>query len=421
MCRVRLLVLFFLALWALAAWPANGATVSARNSAIRPSNNALAARGFQELYNADYDWAVRDFTQLVAEYPDDPFPQNYLTAALLFQELNRLGALDSELYSSPRFLTANDEDRPPPLDAAVQKKIFALIAQVESRCSARIARQTDDVDAYYARGVARGFRATYLGLAQHSWGAALRASLGARRDHEFVLTIDPSYLDAKTTVGIHLYIVGSLNWAGRLAAALIGAGGNRSKGLQYLREVSRGPGTSNVDAAMALALFLRREQRYDEALALVQRLTEVYPRNFLLALEYAQLLNAAGRGREAVASYRRVLDTAQAGGYSSSRLELAYWGWAIALRGQHEFAAASQAFAAVASSARPARRAHALLAEAQMYDTLGQRTQAVSLYQLIVAEEQNKEAVQAAQRALKHPYQFRDTPSPRYPDTITLP
>ncbi len=104
------------------------------------------------------------------------------------------------------------------------------------------------------------------------------------------------------TVGIHNYIVGSLNWAGRAAVALVGVTGNRQKGLEYLREVSRSQGTSSNDAALALSLFLRREQRYPEALELVGRVSREYPRNFLLVIEYAHLLNAAGHGREAIAA-----------------------------------------------------------------------------------------------------------------------
>ena len=127
-----------------------------------------------------------------------------------------------------------------------------------------------DTDALYARGVARGFRSMYMGMAEKSWISAVRSAMAARRDHERVLELDPSYVDAKMTVGIHNYIIGSLNWAGRAAVALVGVTGNKQKGLDYLREVSRSHGTSSEDATLALSLFLRREQRYSEALELVE-------------------------------------------------------------------------------------------------------------------------------------------------------
>src|ERR1700687_4946137 len=59
---------------------------SPESTAIRPSNNELAARGFNELYNGDYGPAIRDFTRLRSQYPDDPFTSNYLLAAELFTE-----------------------------------------------------------------------------------------------------------------------------------------------------------------------------------------------------------------------------------------------------------------------------------------------------------------------------------------------
>ncbi len=90
--------------------------------AIRPANNALAARGFNELYNMDYDPALRDFSELEREHPDDPFTSNYLLAAEVFKELNRIGALDTETYSSESFLSSKPRR---PLDMAAQERIFA--------------------------------------------------------------------------------------------------------------------------------------------------------------------------------------------------------------------------------------------------------------------------------------------------------
>ncbi len=267
MRRNRLFVTVLLAsLWLGNCVPAFAAQTAA--APIRPSNNALASRGFNELYNADYDAAIRDMSKLQSQHPDDPFTSNYLLAAEIFKELYRIGALDTETYSSEGFLTSKPRR---PLDMAAQKRIFDLISRVESLCNERLESNPNDADALYARGTARGFRATYMGMAEKSWLPAIRAALASRRDHERVLELDPGYVDAKMTVGIHNYIIGSLNWAGRTAVALVGVTGNRQKGLEYLREVSRSRGTSRNDAAMALSLFLRREQRYPEALELVER------------------------------------------------------------------------------------------------------------------------------------------------------
>ena len=391
-------------LLSISAW-GSGFAVSGAPAAIRPGNNALAARGFNELYNQDYDPAIRDFSRLQSEYPNDPFTSNYLLAAELFKELHRIGALDTETYSSESFLTAAARR---PLDMAAQKRIFDLIARVESQCNARLQKNPNDVDALYARGCARGFRSTYMGMAQKSWMPAIRSALASRRDNERVLELDPNYVDAKMAVGIHLYIVGSLNWAARTAVALVGVTGNRQKGLEYLREVSRTHSTSSNDAALALSLFLRREQRYDEALQLVSRMSREYPRNFLLAIEYAHLLNAAGHGREAIAQYRLILEKGRAGRFSTFQPEMAAWGLGISLRGQREFAEAATAFDQVAETrdADPALVARATIAAGEMYDTLNQRDQAVAHYRKAIASGYDGEYLSNARKHLRHPYHY---------------
>jgi tetratricopeptide (TPR) repeat protein len=399
----------FAALLVLAAlWLFVGASVCAAQSippAIRPNNNELAARGFNELYNGDYDPAIRDFTQLRNQYPNDPFTSNYLLAAELFKEIFRIGALDTESYSRESFLTSKARR---PLDMAVQRQIFDLIARVEFLTNARLQKNPNDTDALYARGVARGFRCTYMGMAEKSWMPAIRSALAARRDHERVLELDPSYLDAKMTVGIHNYIIGSLNWAGRAAVALFGVTGNRQKGLEYLREVSRSHGTSSNDAAMALSLFLRREQRYAEALELVGRVSREYPRNFLLAVEHAHLLNAVGHGREAIAEYQQLLERGRQGKYSGFQPETAAWGLGVSMRGQHEFEQAAAAFDQVTtvSDADPVLIDRATVAAGEMYDTLGRRDEAVARYRRVIAAGRDGDYAAAAHKHLRHPYHF---------------
>jgi tetratricopeptide (TPR) repeat protein len=325
----------------------------------------------------------------------------------MFKELERIGALDSETYSGDNFLTAKARR---PLDMVAQKRILNMIATAETLCNARLQENPNDTDALYARGVARGFRSTYMGMAEKSWLAGIRSALAARRDHERVLEIDPTYVDAKMTVGIHNYIIGSLNWAGRAAVALIGVSGNKQKGLQYLREVSRTHGPSSNDATMALSLFLRREQLYPEALELVGRISREYPRNFLLAVEYSHLLNAAGHGREAIAQYRAVLQKGREGKYSLFHPEMAAWGLGVTLRGQREYQQAAESFEMVTGcpDAEPSLIDRALVAAGEMYDTMGRRDLAVAHYQKAVSGGREGDAITAARKHLRHPYQFTD-------------
>jgi len=67
------------------------------------------------------------------------------------------------------------------------------------------------------------------------------------------------FTDAKLIVGTHDYVVGSLPWAVKMAASLVGFSGNKERGIEELYAASKGGGEASIDAKILLALFLRRE------------------------------------------------------------------------------------------------------------------------------------------------------------------
>jgi tetratricopeptide (TPR) repeat protein len=369
-------------------------------------NNArsetLTRSAFECFYNLEYDKAVRGFETAAEANPDDPFALNHLLTGLLFRELYRIGALDSELYAKDSFLTS----RQFPVDPQVRATIKEITERALAISEERLKANPNDVHALYARGVTRGLRSTASGLLDKAWFAALRSAIGARRDHERVLELDPTYTDAKMIVGIHNYVVGSLSWAVKAAASVVGISGSKKKGIEYLYAAANGGVESATDSKIALALFLRREQRYAEAISLVQSLVQAYPRNFLYALEEANLLNAAGHGREAIAAYRQILAKAEKGLYTDPRLEQVEYGLAEALRGQRDYKAAVEAYETVPHHKRtdPELRCKATLAAGEMYDLLQQREQAKKKYEAVIAADSKSEHAQIARRRLKHAY-----------------
>src|ERR1035438_8938648 len=70
----------------------------------RPSNDVNTRKGFDNFYNLDYDKAIRDFEAALPAHPDDPFAVNHLLSGVIFKELLRIGALDTEAYASDNFL-----------------------------------------------------------------------------------------------------------------------------------------------------------------------------------------------------------------------------------------------------------------------------------------------------------------------------
>ncbi len=371
------------------------------NLKFRP-NDTNTRSGFEHLYNLEYDQAVKEFEVAAKAHPDDPFATNHLLTGVLFRELYRIGALDTELYAKNSFLTSKQF----PVHPQIQEQIKQLIDRAFQQEEARLKANPNDVDALYARGVTRATRATYIGLVEKAWFSALRSAVGARRDHERVLELDPKYTDAKMVVGIHNYVMGSINFAIKVAASVAGLSGSKKKGIEYLYAAAEGGGETSVDSKIALSLFLRREERYPEALKLVGGLESDFPRNFLMRLEYANLLNAAGRGQEAIAAYRKLMDDGRQGKFAESRMEMAYYGLGEALRGQHDYRGAAEAYDMVQKfpAADPDQRQRANLAAGQMYDAAHNREQAVRRYEAVITEDGKSDRAELAKKYMKRPY-----------------
>ena len=396
---VLLLFLVIVAVTLAAAAPENGIA----KLHFRP-DDAETRAGFEHFYNLEYDAAIRSFEAAVASHPGDAFALNHLLSGVMFRELYRIGALDTELYAKNGFLNSKQF----PIDPDAKKRILGLMEQSLKISEARLKANANDKDALYTRGVVRGLRATYIGLIDKSWFAALRSAVGARHDHERVLELDPRYSDAKMTVGIHNYVIASVSWPVKVAASVVGLSGSKQKGMQYLYEAGDAGGETSVDSKIALSLFLRREQKYPEALKLVGGLVADFPRNFLFRLEDANLMNAAGHGTEAIASYRKIIVDDEAGVFAKgqTRMEMVHYGLAEALRGQRIYEEAAREYDEVGASKRvdPDMRERAQLGAGEMYDVLKKREQAVKRYRALLASDQNSDHADLARKYLKQPY-----------------
>ncbi len=371
---------------------------------VRAANDPLTRTAMEHFYNMEYDKAIQQFEEVVQQHPEDPFAVNHLASTVMWKELYRIGALDTELYAKDAFIDSR-ENAP---DPKVRLQLKTLLDRAQTLAEKRLQTNPNDTDALFARGITRGMRATYMGMVDKAWFAALRSTVGARHDHERVLELDPNYTDAKFIVGVHNYVMGSLPWAVKVAASVIGISGNRQKGLQYLFEASKSGPETSVDARIALSLFLRREQRYKEAIELVAELMREYPRNYLAALEHANLLNAAGHGPEAIAAYRQLLRDGKNGRFVNPRLEQAAWGLGEALRGQRDFAGAAQAYDSIPAfrDVDPELQSRGTLAAGEMYDLMNERDTALKKYHAVITSASNSPQAELARKRLKKPYQM---------------
>jgi tetratricopeptide (TPR) repeat protein len=387
-------------------WVAAASAQQKAAAPLRVNTDSASRKGADLFYNLEYDKSIREFEGVLKEHPDDPFAVNHLLTSVVFKELYRIGALDTELYSGDSFLTKKQFA---PIDGKVTARVHELIERATRLAEARLKQNPNDVDALYARGVTRGVHSTWTALADKAWFAALRSAVGARKDHERVLELDPTYVDAKTIVGIHNYVTGSLPWAVKVAASVAGLGGSKQKGLDYLRDAAAHAPESGMDARITLALFLRREQRYPEALEVVEGMNRDYPHNFLIASEHAHLLNAAGHGKAAVTAYQQVLENFHRGWFPVSRPEQAAFGLGEAARGQHELELALNGYNQVGGfkNVDPELAQRANLAAGEMLDAMNRRDEAVKRYNQVLAANNTGSMAEEARRHLKTPYSLQ--------------
>jgi tetratricopeptide (TPR) repeat protein len=365
---------------------------------ISSSNDqSPAAVAFDHFYNMEYDRAIQEFQKIVDRSPNDPSAVNHLLSTVLLRELYRMGAMNTGEYASDSFIGEAHRSA----DPKVKEQIKQLVERAENLEEEELKTNPNDVAALYARGVTRAQFALYTALVERAWFSALRNAVGARRDHERVLELNPDYVDAKLVVGTHYYVIGSLPWSVKVAVAIVGLSGTKEKGLKYLREVADSPGENSVDGKVVLSLFLRREHHYDEARELMHELAARFPRNYLFPLEEANLLRSAGHTEEAAAGYRKVWQSGREGKYDGLHYEIAAWGLGELLRSQKDYSGAVTAYELVSEVANPDPETlqKANLAAGEMYDLLQKRDLAMKKYEIVLAE---NGSTLPAERARKH-------------------
>ncbi|MGH9599164.1 MAG: hypothetical protein ACRD27_04835 [Terracidiphilus sp.] len=388
-----------------AAGAVSQASASANPINTNPMNyDPQVRQAYQQFYNLDYPGAVEGFERFHKEHPGDAQATAYLLNAVVFQELYRLDLLDTTFYANDGFLSGRHATEE---DPAVRARVMALTDEVVREADWRLSQNSNDVNALFARGWARSLECTYLAMVDHSFRAGFRLAMKAKDDEMRVLAIDPNYTDAKLVAGVYEYVVGALPWPFKLLIGFAGITGSKSEGMAMLEDAAGHGVITSVEARTVMALFLRREAKYKQAIAIVQGLEKEYPRDFLFRLEEANLRKDGGEGMAAVTAYRNVLDEAAKPGYfASAKPELAEFGLGDALRGQRHYKQAAQAYEQAAATADVGAelKIRSLLDAGECRDLVGQRPQAVADYQAAIATGPNTTRADTARKYLASPY-----------------
>ncbi|HEX4999311.1 MAG TPA: tetratricopeptide repeat protein, partial [Terriglobia bacterium] len=191
------------------------------------------------------------------------------------------------------------------------KKADAILDKKETR---------NDIRALYAKGVAKGTLAAFEAVAKKNYTRALDNASAARDLHEKVLKQDPKFTDAKLSIGLYKYALGSIpKWL--RVFLLLWSGGDKEAGIADVADVARNGGAAATDAKMLLVVLYNREKQYDKAMETLTDLHRRYPRNYLLEMSGAAVQSRLMNYDKAITIYENVLEKISAGRDGYDRLE----------------------------------------------------------------------------------------------------
>jgi tetratricopeptide (TPR) repeat protein len=370
------------------------------------AEDPASVQGFDHYYNLEYDQAVADFEKVAAANPHSPDPHNHIAQALLYREMFRDGALESELVSGNNSFLRRQKLNASP---ALEKKFDFEVQKAMDLAQARLNKNPNDTGALYAMGVSYGLRANYNFLVRKAWKDSLSDATNARKLHNRVTELDPSNYDARLVQGVHDYVVGSLPWYYRTLGFLAGFHGDKQQGLRTLEQVAKKGNYNKVDAEILLCALYRRENEPKSALPLLEDLLRRYPRNYLLEFETAQMYSVIGEKTNALAAMQKIADLKESGaaGYTTIPSEKIYYE-----RGNIEFwyndldrALADMKKVTVSTKDLDLNTGVlAFMRQGQIYDMKNRHKLAIEAYKQAIAFAPQAEAAKESRRYIASPY-----------------
>src|SRR5690242_14820265 len=139
---------------------------------------SLTEEGFSHFYNLEYDEAIGCFEKAIAQNPNSPDLHNHLAQTLVFREMFRDGALESELVSGNNSFLRRPKLNPSP---ETEKRFLSEVSKALALADAQLKKNANDTAAMYAMGIAYGLRSNYYWVVTKSWKDSLRDATAARR------------------------------------------------------------------------------------------------------------------------------------------------------------------------------------------------------------------------------------------------
>lgn len=260
-------------------------------------SRALRREGYDYAYNLDHEKAMDSFRRAVEADPEDAAAYRAVANISWLNLLFRRGSVSVDDYLGSMTRPNLELAKPPAeLDALFRSNIARSLELAERNLRLR----PSDPEAHYNAGAAIGQMAAYTATVEGKVFAGFTAARRAFDEHERVLSLAPSRKDAGLIVGTYRYVVANLSLFKRWMAYLVGFGGDEERAIRLLEACAAYASDDQVGCQLGLALIYNREERWDDALSLLEEMRASYPRNRLLWLEAGATALRAGRATEAL-------------------------------------------------------------------------------------------------------------------------
>src|SRR6202166_1191191 len=235
-------------------------------------------RGFQSMYNLEFDQAHQDFSAWERSHPADPLGPVSQAAGYLFGEFARLGILESELFTNDKTFENRAKLAP---DPKVRDEFNGALSRGDQLADAALKQNPEDTNALFAKILALGLRSDYAALIDKQDFAALRYMKQSRVLAQQLLKQKPDDYDALLAVGVENYMTGIKPAPVRWMLSLGGIDPDKEQGIRELQQTAAHGNLLKPFAKLLLAVAALRDKNYVQGCDLLRELATAYPRNAL--------------------------------------------------------------------------------------------------------------------------------------------
>jgi hypothetical protein len=260
---------WFIAVLLLVFVPARGA------KALAPTE---IERGFQSMYNLEFEQAHQDFSTWERLHPEDPLGPVSQAAGYLFGEFARLGILESQLFTNDKNFEARTKLAP---DPKVRDAFNGAVSKGDQLADAALKQHPQDSNALFAKVLALGLRSDYVAMIDKQDFAALRYMKQGRILAQQLLKQKPDAYDALLAVGVENYLTGIKPAPVRWMLSLGGIDPDKQQGIRELEETAAHGNLLKPFAKLLLAVAALRDKNNTQGCDLLRELATAYPRNSL--------------------------------------------------------------------------------------------------------------------------------------------